>query len=219
MTIKNLIFDLDGTLIDSSAGVVEAVNYSLKMVGAPPQEAAAIKKFIGYSLATMYPHFTDAPYDELRRHFRVKASEVIVRSTVLLPNVAEVLQYLHGRGYRMAIATTKVRPNIDGILDKFQWRSIFPVSVGGDEVSQVKPAPDAFRLALERLKARPEESLVVGDTINDVLAARKIPMRVAAVRSPFGDSNELEAAEPDFMLGSLSELKEVLDRHTEGGLE
>ncbi|MDH4158538.1 MAG: HAD family hydrolase, partial [candidate division Zixibacteria bacterium] len=121
MTIKNLIFDLDGTLIDSSAGVVDAVNYSLKMVGSPQQEARAIKKFIGYSLATMYPHFTDAPYGELYRHFRVRAAEVIVRSAVLLPDVAEILQYLHGRGYRMAIATTKVRSNIDGIIDKFQW--------------------------------------------------------------------------------------------------
>ncbi len=217
MTIRNLIFDLDGTLIDSSIGVVEAVNYSLKMVGAPQQEARAIKRFIGYSLETMYPHFTDAPHGELRRHFRVKAAEVIVRSTVLLPDVAEVLQYLHDRGYRMAIATTKVRSNIDGILDKFQWRSIFPVSVGGDEVNRVKPAPDAFRLALERLNARPEESLVVGDTVNDVLAARSIPMRVAAVRSPFGDSAELVSARPDFLLESLTELREVLDRHTEGG--
>ena len=93
----------------------------------------------------------------------------------------------------------------------------FPVSVGGDEVNRVKPAPDAFRLALERLNARPEESLVVGDTVNDVLAARSIPMRVAAVRSPFGDSAELVSARPDFLLESLTELREVLDRHTEGG--
>lgn len=210
MVFKNLIFDLDGTLIDSSEGVVAAVNYSLKKVGAPEQKPEAIKSFIGYPLETMYPHFTDAPVDELYKHFQVKANKSVVSSTVLLPGVEKALSYLHQRGYKMAIATTKIRVNIDGIIDKFNWQSIFPVSVGGDEVARVKPDPMAFRLALKYLEANPEDSLVIGDTVNDILAARDVPMKVATVISPYGGREKLEALKPDFMLESIEQLPDIL---------
>jgi HAD superfamily hydrolase (TIGR01509 family) len=215
--IRNIIFDLDGTLIDSSRGVVAAVNYSLRMMGETEQRPEAIKPFIGYSLEKMYPHFTTAPYGELVRHFRVKAAETVVASAVLLPEVESLLAGLCDRGYRMAIATTKVRAHIDGIIEKFGWQSVFQASVGADDVVRVKPDPAAFRLALDRLRAKPEDSLVVGDTVNDVYAAKAIPLRVAAVVSPYGGSDDLAASLPDFLLDSVGKLTEVLDRN--GGLK
>ena len=211
MVFKNLIFNLDGTLIDSSEGVIAAVNYSLRKVGAPEQKPEIIKSFIGYPLETMYPHFTDAPIDELYKHFQVKANTTVVSSTVLLPGVESILSYLCRHGYKMAIATTKIRRNIDGIINKFNWQSVFPVSVGGDEVSRVKPDPMAFRLALKHLEATPDDSLVIGDTVNDILAARDVPMKVASVISPYGGREKLEALQPDFILESIEQLPGILE--------
>jgi pyrophosphatase PpaX len=210
-TIKNLIFDLDGTLIDSSQGVVEAVNYSLRQVGQPEQKPEVIKAFIGYPLEKMYPHFTNAPLQELYTHFQVKAAETIVASTEILPGVAQMLRQLDERGYRMAIATTKIRANVNGILEKLGWQELFRATTAGDEVKKSKPDPSILRLTLKRLKAEPSETIVVGDTINDILAARVVPMKVVAVASPFGGRQKVIAAHPDFFIESITELLDLLD--------
>lgn len=212
-TIKNLIFDLDGTLIDSSHGVVEAVNYSLRQMGQPEQKPEVIKAFIGYPLEKMYPHFTDAPLKELYAHFRVKAAETVVASTEILPGVAQTLRRLDDRGYHMAIATTKIRANVNGILEKLGWQKLFRATTAGDEVNKVKPDPSILRLTLKRLKAEPSETIVVGDTINDILAARGVPMKVVAVASPFGGQEKVIAASPDFFIESITELLDLLERH------
>lgn len=211
MNVRTIIFDLDGTLIDSSDGVVEAVNYALRQVGEPERSPEIIKPYIGYPLETMFADFTDVPVTELRHHFQVCAVDTVVSSAVLLDHVESTLSELHRRGHRMAIATTKIRFHVDGIIDKFGWRDLFAAAVAGDEVPRVKPDPDAFLLALERLQSRAAESLVVGDTVNDVLAAQAVPLRVVAVRSPYGGGEKLAALQPDFFINDLPELVTVLD--------
>ena len=124
---KHLIFDLDGTLIDSSDGVVEAVNYSLIQMGEPPQSPEVIKPYIGFPLEQMYPDFTDAPYEELYAHFTVKARETVVASTTALPHVEKVLARLHETDLRLAIGTTKIKRHVDGIVAKLGWKEYFDV--------------------------------------------------------------------------------------------
>ncbi len=211
MAIKNLIFDLDGTLIDSSDCVVDAVNYSLRQMGQAEQPTAAIKRYIGFSLETMYQAFTEAPIAELCRHFQVRVAETVEANTIVLEGAELVLQELQERGYRMAIATTKIKRNVRVIVDKFGWERFFDAAAAGDEVAHVKPDPAVLLLALNRLKARAEETLVVGDTVNDILAARAVPMKVAAVSSPYRDSREIRMLEPDYYIESISRLTGILD--------
>ncbi len=213
--IKNIIFDLDGTLIDSSEGVVEAVNYSLQQMGQPAQPPEAIKRFIGYPLRDMYAHFNDVSYDELHRHFQIKAAETIVASTIILPGVQEVLYHLKGGGYRLAIATTKIRKHVELIVRKFHWEDIFTTWTGGDEVPNVKPAPDIMLLSLERLQANPSETIVVGDTENDILAAKTVPLKVIAVESPYDANHHLLTTKPDYFIQSITELPELIGSYRE----
>jgi 2-phosphoglycolate phosphatase len=207
-----LIFDLDGTLIDSSVGVVDAVNYSLRMMHQPEQPPERIVRFIGFPLSQMYRTFTQASVEELRRHFHTRAAETMVGSTIVLDGVPETLERLQSAGYKMAIATTKISRNLEGVVAKFGWGSFFDVLVGSDEVANVKPAPDAFRLAMERLGTTPRRAIVVGDTINDVHAAHAVPMKVIAVESPYGGLAELKASRPDYLIRNLSALPDLLDK-------
>jgi len=210
-SFKYLLFDLDGTLIDSSDGVIEAVNYSLEKMGQAPRRPEEIKPYIGYPLSQMYPGFTDAPLKELYQHFQVKAASSVVSSTTVLSGVGEVLEILSRRNFKMAIATTKIKRHTDGIIRKFGWEGFFDAAVGGDEVEQVKPAPDVFRLALRRLEGHVEQSLVVGDTVNDVLAAQEMNVKVAAIASPYGRHLEVRDLGPDYFLESLGGILELLD--------
>jgi HAD superfamily hydrolase (TIGR01509 family) len=211
--IRYLIFDLDGTLIDSSDGVVDAVNYSLRRMGADEQPPDRIKSYIGYPLSQMYPVFTDAPVAELYAHFRVRAADTVVASSVALEGVDQTLRELRRSGYQMAVASTKVREHIEGIVAKLGWGDHFRILIGGDEVDRVKPDPEMFRVALTRLSATAGESLVVGDTINDILAARAVPMKAVAVNSPYGGREQLQASEPDHFIERITDLPALLINH------
>jgi len=211
-TIRNVLLDLDGTLIDSSSGVIAAVNYALKETGHNEQPAELICRYIGSPLDLMFRDFTDHPYEELRRHFRVKARETIVASTNLLPGAAEVVAELHGRGYRLAIATTKIRPHIEGILAKFSLQSYFATYAGADDVTRVKPDPEILRLILDRLDATPESSIMVGDTMHDLHAAQAVPITAVMVASPFADRDEILVANPGSFIESLAELPSTIER-------
>jgi len=216
MKIKNLIFDLDGTLIDSSEGVVEAVNYSLRMMGQPEQSPEKIKPFIGYSLKIMYPEFTDAPLEDLYRHFQIKAAESVVTSTTELDGAGETVRELARKDYTLAIASTKIKYHIDRIVEKFEWQTFFTSWAGGDEVSEVKPDPEIFHLVLKRLPADPAETLIIGDTVNDIKAARAVPMRSVAVSSPYGGRREVLNSHPDYYLESIRQLPDLLEKINKG---
>lgn len=216
-TIKNLIFDLDGTLIDSSEGIIDAVNFALNQTGQPTRSPEEIKRYIGAPLEQMFRDFTDFPFDELNRQFRVRADTSVVAAAVPLDGVNGILEMLHLAGYRMALATTKVRRNIDGIIDKLGWENYFPVAVGGDEVPKVKPAPDAFNIVLDQLRASPDDSIVVGDTMNDIVAAKAVPIRVIAVSSPFAGREDVIKSKPDYFIRNIAWLPGLLaeiDRKT-----
>ena len=104
-----------------------------------------------------------------------------------------------------AEAADKIKKHIEGIIDKFNWQDYFSAIAGGDEVARVKPAPDIFHLTLDRMQANPSESIVVGDTINDLLAAKQVPMAIAMIESPYGIIETSEIEIPDFSFNNWTE--------------
>jgi pyrophosphatase PpaX len=207
---RNVILDLDGTLIDSSEGVVDAVNYSLRMMGEPEQPPTKITPFIGFSLEEMYPHFSDAPYTELKKHFQVRAAHTVIASTRKLPGADEVVRELHDRGYRLAVASTKIRRHIIGILEKCGWHDLITAFAGGDEVERVKPSPEILTLTLLRMDAKKDETVLVGDTINDIHAAQAATMKVIAVNSPYGGRDSVLASKPDYFVETIDGVLTIL---------
>lgn len=214
MKTTHLIFDLDGTLIDSSAGVVEAVNYAFSKLGEKPPSAELIRAGIGYPLAEFFQQVSQLPVPELYDHFQVKAADSVVAAAHPLPGVEATLRELKERGYRVGIATTKISKHIERILEKLGWADLFGATVGADDVRNVKPDPEAFRLAMARLGADPVSTLVIGDTVNDIVAAQAIPVRVAAVESPYGGAERVQVLKPDYVIARLPELLEILGNGT-----
>lgn len=210
MNFAFVIFDLDGTLIDSSDGVVDAVNYSLRQLGQPEQPPERIKPYIGYPLSSMYPEFTTAPYEELYRQFQTRAAETIVASTSVLDGVENTLRLLRGAGVAMAIASTKVGRHVQGIVEKFGWQDMFSALVGGDDVAHVKPQPDAFISAVEMMQADPGRTVVVGDTENDILAAHAAGLPAVAVTPPYGGEARLRAAAPEFFIERIADIAPIV---------
>lgn len=208
--IKNLIFDLDGTLIDSSKGVVIAVNATLKHFGEPERTPSEITRFIGFPLEEMFHAFSRRPYPELWRKFQELGRDVITDLSLPIEGVDPTLKELNHRGFKLGIGTTKIHYHLDKIVRKFEWNRLFGALVGADDVPRVKPYPDAFLRVMGLLEGDTSNSLVVGDTVNDLLAAHAAGFPAAILPSPYGSSIISHSAAPDFKLKNFAELLQLL---------
>jgi phosphoglycolate phosphatase len=208
--VKNIIFDLDGTLIDSSAGVIEATNYALTSHGQAPRSAKEIKRFIGHPIEEMFAVFCDAPLDSLKAAFQERARHSVVTSARPLDGVNHLLPLIQGKGYRLAIATTKFAIHTEGIVKKLGWNEYFYALASGDEVARVKPAPDIIVLALTRLGGTPADTIMIGDTSIDIQAAHAAGLKVIVIKSPFGN-NEIDSFGPEMKLDRFDDLRQVLN--------
>lgn len=205
--IRILLFDLDGTLIDSSDGVVACFNYAFDQIGVFRPDPAAIKATIGYPLDEAFARFTDHDPGHCYDLFQVKAREVLVDSATLLEGVGETLRDLHGKGYVLGVATTKRSEHITGILGRLGVLSMFSAWSGSDEVRRVKPDPEVLHLTLEKLGRPATEAAYVGDTPLDIRAARSAGLSPVVVLGGTGSREELAAHRPDAMVERFVDLK------------
>lgn len=204
--IRHIIFDLDGVLIDSSEGVIEATNFALVSMNEKARLPDEIKKFIGYPLETMFDAFSDGSYKEFWKLFQQRASESVVKATFALDGANEVLHELSNRGYILGIGTTKISLHIKKILNKMDWTDLFAATLGSDQVSRVKPDPEVFEKVRLLMEGQKDSTVVVGDTVNDIYAAQGASLGSIGVKSPFGGLDSLEKSHPDLIIDNIKEL-------------
>jgi HAD superfamily hydrolase (TIGR01549 family) len=208
--IKAIIFDLDGTLIDASDGVVECFNYALKEAGLKPAPAEEIKSTIGYPPKEVFKRYSKSKIEFLHRKLLKRAKEVMAERSRLLPGARETLEFCNSNGFKCGLATTKYRENGIKVLAKLEIEKYFEVILFGDEVEFVKPHPGIIYRIAERLEAKPQETLVVGDTINDVIAARAAGATSVSVTSGVDPKWKLLNEKPDYLIDTIGDLITLL---------
>jgi phosphoglycolate phosphatase len=204
-----VIFDLDGTLVDTPAVIVETAIAALRATGAlelAMPEPQAIRATIGLPLTVAFSGLlgrsAESPevqtvVEEYRRLWR---ANVIPRSAELLyPGVAEGVQVLRDLGLQLAVATSKVQSGAVAQLDAAGIGRHFEVVAGYDAVERPKPDPQLALHVLERLGATPERTIVVGDTTHDLLMARGAGLRAIAVTYGAQDEATLLTESPELV--------------------
>jgi phosphoglycolate phosphatase len=201
------LFDIDGTLLDSAADICGAVQEVLGAAGC--QTAVSfdlLKGYIGRHLidlfSDIFPDYNSEQIDELIRQYRAFYPARGHKLTRVYPGVAEALAALGGR---KSTATTKGTPTTRAILEQFGLIGYFD-HVQGTDGFPYKPAPDVILTALAALGARPEDSLMVGDSPADMEAGRCAGVRICAVRYGYGKPEDLARFHPDFWIDDLREL-------------
>ena len=185
--VQAIIFDLDGTLVDSAEDLRAAVNRLFRTLDLRPIKADEIKGMIGDGVlklverALVAADADPAQKDTLLPRFLELYQADPATRTRCYPGVAETLKALQQRGFRLAVVTNKPVFATNKILEALSLSAFFPVVVGGDSVPKRKPDPAPLLEAARQLQLDVDELLMVGDNIHDVEAARAAGMRCVAV--------------------------------------
>ena len=209
--VRGIIFDLDGTLIDSYEAIAESLNHARRAAGMDPLGLDQVRAMVGMGLEVLIARAMGERYvDQGVRDFRAHYDRICVAKTRLLPQVAETLRDLHGRGYRMSVATNKPSYFATRLLEGLGVDGYISAVLGPDVVVNRKPHPEMFLRAMEAMGVAPEETVAVGDMEIDIETARAAGVRVIVLPTGSRSAQALVEARPDILIREFRELLNVL---------
>jgi phosphoglycolate phosphatase len=202
-----VLIDLDGTLMDTAPDLAAAVNRLRRDFGLPDLSTPRIAAFVGKGArALIHRALTDdldgrvedSQYARAQELFYRHYHEVNGAATVVFEGVPEALRMLREADLRLACVTNKPREFTVPLLDRLHLASCFSIIVAGDDVKETKPHPELLLTACDRLEVDAGAAIMIGDSINDVLAARAAGMPVVLVETGYneGDSVAVLRGEP-----------------------
>ena len=198
-SIRAVLLDLDGTLLDTAPELTASASDMLAELGLAPVPATKIREFIGKGIPHLVRKTLDYSLgraaDERRigsglESFFFHYEKRNGQTAKPYPGVIEGLTTLHSLGYSLACVTNKTARFTDPLLESTGLASFFGAVISGDSVPRKKPAPDPVLAACERLGVAPAQAVMVGDSMNDALAARAAGCGILLV--PYGYSEGLD---------------------------
>lgn len=213
---KAIFFDLDGTLTESGEGITKSVQYALEKLGKPEEDLDKLRVFIGPPLMEQFMKYADIDETEARKaveYYRERYAVKGIFENQPYEGVENLLRELKGRGYILAVASSKPEYYVTKILDYFNLSSYFEVVVGSEMNGARTSKTEVIEEALKRLNMsdRRKEVLMIGDKEHDVLGAREAGLDCVAVGYGYGTKEELTAAQPLKIVASVDELLRFFD--------
>jgi HAD superfamily hydrolase (TIGR01509 family) len=207
--LEGVLFDWDGTLVNSYHADTSAYLAMFKEMG------------IAWGIEELESHYSPNWYEVYRAaklpRKRWEAADRAWRAHYakhrpkLMAGARKVLARLHNH-HRLGLVTSGDRDRVIRQLREFRLSSLFAVRVCSGDTMRKKPHPEPLRLALRQMELRPSACIYVGDAPQDVEMARRAGVRAIGVLGPFPTEKRLRAARPEFLIGSIEELPEVLKR-------
>lgn len=235
-SIRGVAFDLDGTLIDSAPGLTAAVDSALYALELPVAGEDRVVTWIGNGADVLMERALnwarqervsqraaqgkpsvdshDIPQDEqlrvLRRLFDRYYAEFAEEGSFLFPHVEQTLAALHANGLPLALVTNKPTPFVAPILESLGIARFFSVVIGGDDVQNKKPHPEPLLKVAESLALAPEALLFVGDSRNDIQAAKAAGCASVGLTYGYNYGEAITLSEPDVVFDHFNELLPAL---------
>ncbi|MCA9563584.1 MAG: phosphoglycolate phosphatase [Myxococcales bacterium] len=221
MTKRAVLFDLDGTLVDTSRDIAAALNKTLFEYGAPEVSTRTVIAHVGDGpnelVRGVVPFQLRDRTDEITARFLGVYAEIETEHTRPYPGIVEVLDALRRAGTPLGIVTNKPERHTGLLLDKLDWASRFEVVLGVDSVGVRKPDPAILRIASEKIGVPVEDLIMVGDSKQDINAATACGMKCIAVSWGFGDPEALSEAGANLTAENGEELERALLHFVERG--
>jgi phosphoglycolate phosphatase len=211
MSLQLILFDLDGTLVDSATDIANAFNYAIEQHGIPPVSRTEIEAMLGEGMALIMKKFDE--WKELgvdpaviRKHFREYYLAHIAVYSSPYPGVEDTLQRL--KDFKKAVVSNKLEVFTVKTLRQLHLLRYFDLVVGGDSGPERKPSPQAILSVLIKLGVSADATLMVGDTAYDIEAGRGAGVRTVAAMYGYGSAGFADGA--DFTMNTFPELINIV---------
>lgn len=210
MNIDTLLFDLDGTLINTNELIIASFLHTLNRYKPGEYTREHVIDFIGPPLVDSFNKVDANQVEEMIQTYRVFNHEKHDELVEEYEGVYETVERFHQQGYKLAIVTTKIRKTaLMGLaltgLDKF-----FDVVIGLDDVEKAKPDPEPLEKALHHLGCSKETAMMIGDSEYDVLAGKNLGIPTAVVGWSIKGEDNIRSYEPDYILSNMRDLLAIV---------
>ncbi len=216
-----LLFDFDYTIADSSAGIIESVNYALEQMGFKKAGHQEISKLIGLTLDDTFIKLTgqdnEQQINDFKAFFKIKADEVMTEFTFLYDSVGESFKLLKTQGYQIGIVSTKIRHRIEDLLQREKILDRVDVIIGGNDVKNNKPDPEGVVLAADKLNISLVDCIFIGDSITDAKTALNAKIPFIASLTGATTKKEFRNYPVQHFIHTMKELPEYLLRKVDAG--
>lgn len=208
MQIQAVIFDLDGTLVDSAGEIAAALNQVLFDLGAPPLALARVEAMIGKGVRVLVERALDetgsaADRDDAVRRFETEYESVVGKHAQLFAGVMPGLELLHAAAVPLAVVTNKPRLFTRRLLERLRIDRFFAAVVAGDDGIRRKPHGDMLLAACTKMSVAPARTLMLGDSENDAAAARDAGCPVWCVPYGYNEGRAVESLDCDRIVPSV----------------
>ena len=218
---KMVLIDVDGTLVDSVPDLAFCVDEMMKGLGHDPCGETRVRDWVGNGVERLVRRALVGQLDgepdeeEFERAYPVFLelyAENTSKRSLLYPGVKEGLDYLKSSNYALGCVTNKAAQFTLPLLKDLGISDYFSIIISGDTLEHKKPHPAPLLHAVEFFGVTPEESLMVGDSISDVKAARAAGFQIACLPYGYNHGEDIRVANPDVIIDTLADLKTELER-------
>lgn len=215
MKFDCVLFDLDGTLLDTSGGVLQAIDYTIQKMELPDLAEDVKRTFIGppiYESLKIAYDLNQEDCDKATEIFRNAYKDIFLFQAVPYDGIYGLLLNLRKAGYKLAVATNKRDDYAQRLLEYFDFPKYFDYILGSDAANTMKKS-DIIRVCLKELKCKDNDrAIIVGDTIHDLKGARNVGIHFAGVNYGFGFKSEkdYEMLETEPVFSDLADLGRYL---------
>ena len=187
-----ILFDLDGTLIDSTEAILDGFDVAFRSFDLEPKSEEEIKALIGYPLDIMFDRL-GAPKEinkDLVNKYKLHYRKISTQKTILLPFAKEAVMEA-SKIATLGIVTTKTAKYSKELMRYFGLMDKFEVLIGREDVTYPKPHPEPILKAIDKLKATKKDTFMIGDTCMDIISAKESQVNAIAVYSGYATKKEL----------------------------
>lgn len=211
---KLLIYDLDGTLVDTAEDISRAINFMLAEFGKPERSLKEISRFVGQGVFHLVQNVTGEKdpkqIEKGIKIYRTYYGQHMLDKSKLYPGAQEFLEFFRGR--KQAVVTNKPNPYSREILEALGVADYFVEIIAGDSKYPKKPDPAALLAMINREGVTPAEAVFIGDSPVDVQTGKSASVATAALTHGFSELNEVKSASPDSIAGNFQELLKIAQK-------
>ena len=211
--INTVLFDFDGTVMNTNDVIINSWQHTFRTLENREEDVDKIIKTFGEPLAvTMEKLFPHVPVEESINIYRSYHYDNFGELICLFPGMKELLSKLSGCGYKLGMVTSRLRKTTEQGMEKYEIIDYFDAVVTADDTTKHKPDPEPINIALEKLGSAPQESIMLGDTMFDILCAKNAGVKSVLVSWAMAVTEEDKTGpnRPDHIIEKAEDLLKLI---------